>query len=354
MNEELARRLPKAVLHDHLDGGLRISTMIELAATTGYDRLPSTDPAELSAAMYQGTSGSLVEYLGAFEHTVGVMQTAAAIERVAYECGVDHHDAGVVYAEIRFGPSLLTDGGLSREAAIEAALQGLDRAATDTGAAFAVIVTALRHSDDSGQVAAAAARYVGDGVVGFDLAGPELGYPAEDHLPAIRYAQEHGLGITLHAGEAAGPASIGGAVAKCGAQRIGHGVRIVEDCVVEGDEIVDLGQLAARVHDHRIPLEVCLTSNLHTGAATSAAAHPFGMLFRAGFNVSINTDNRLMGAVTMAAEFTTVAEAFELSVSDLGLITRRALEAGFGDWDRRRALIENAAAAYADVSSVDL
>ncbi len=347
MEAEVGRVLPKAVLHDHLDGGLRVDTMIELAAQTGYAQLPSLDPDELDRAMHQGQSGSLVEYLKAFEHTVGVMQSAAAIERVAYECGIDHHNDGVAYAEVRFGPSLLTRHGLTQGEAIEAALAGLSRAAGETGLVWGLIVTALRDSDDSDETARTAARYVGDGVVGFDLAGPEIGYPPDEHLPAIRYAREHGLGITLHAGEAAGLDSIGAAVAKCGAQRLGHGVRIIEDCKVANGEIVDVGLLAARIRDHRIPLECAVTSNIHTALASDAASHPFGLLYRAGFNVTINTDNRLMSAVTMSSELALVAETFQLGLDDIETITIRTIEAGFGDWQQRRQLRESVVAAYA-------
>ncbi|MCP3973210.1 MAG: adenosine deaminase [bacterium] len=351
MQGEIARRLPKAVLHDHLDGGLRVESMIELAASCGYNDLPSNDPTGLADAMHQGQSGSLTRYLASFSHTVAVMQTREAIERVAYECGIDHHEDGVVYAEVRFGPSLLTEGDLTREDAIEAVLTGINRASAKTGLQFGIIISALRQQTDSADVARAAARYCGHGVVGFDLAGSELGNPPEDHLPAIRLAREAGLGITLHAGEAAGPTSIASALGRGGAQRIGHGVRIIDDCVVEGDTITELGPLAARIRDYRIPLEVAPTSNIHTGMATDAASHPFGLLHRAGFNVSINTDNRLMSGVTMSSEMALVKDTFGLSIAELAAITVHTLEAGFGDWPTRHQLIEHAVKpAYAAAS----
>lgn len=324
--------------------------MLELASRAGYADLPSDNASELAAAMHQADSGSLEAYLASFRHTVAVMQTAPAIERVAYEAGVDHHLAGVVYAEIRFGPGLLTDGGLTREAAIEAALQGIRRAASETGIEIALIISALRHEDDSTLVAAAASRFVGDGVVGFDLAGPEAAYPPENHLAAINHAREHGLGITIHAGEGAGAESIAAAINKCGAQRIGHGVRIIDDCVVRDGAIVDMGLLAEHVLDHRIPLEVAVSSNLHTGIAPDAKDHPFGLLYRAGFNVSINTDNRLMSGIDMASEFDLVAHSFSLEPADLARITRRTIEAGFGNWDRRQALLESVDRAYAELT----
>ncbi len=341
MQHNVLRRLPKAVLHDHLDGGLRVETMIELAASSGYEGLSSMDPVELAAAMHQDKSGSLTRYLDAFTHTVGVMQTAEAIERVAFECGMDHHEDGVVYAEIRFGPSLLTAGDLAREDAIEAALTGLGRAADTTGLVFGVIISALRQETDSEDVARAASRYRNQRVIGFDLAGPELGNPPENHLPAIRYAREAGLGITLHAGEAAGLTSIASALGKGSAQRLGHGVRIIDDCVVEDGAITELGPLATRVRDQRIPLEIAPTSNIHTGMAADIASHPFGLLYHAGFNVTINTDNRLMSAVTMSSEMALLAETFDLSAAALGRITERTVEAGFGDWSERRQMIEH-------------
>jgi len=341
--------LPKAVLHDHLDGGLRAATLLELADESERE-LPASDLASLEAAMHQGQSGSLVEYLRAFDHTVGVMQTPQAVARVAYEAVVDHHADGVTYAELRFAPSLVTAGLMSREDAIEAALGGLARGATDTGVTTGLIVTAMRGATDSLEVATAAGHFVGEGVVGFDLAGAEAGNPVDDHLPAIRYARERGLGITLHAGEASGLESIAGALGKGAAQRLGHGVRIIDDCKVVGGEIVELGLLAARVRDQRVPLECAVTSNLHTRVAVAAASHPFAMLYRAGFNVTINTDNRLMSGVTMSGEFELLARECGLSRQDLGDITVRTLEAGFGDWLRRRRLIETVEQTYATTS----
>lgn len=345
MEGTLAVRLPKAVLHDHLDGGLRISTLLELADEVGYDALPATTSAELATAMHQANSGSLERYLAAFEHTVAVMQTAAAIERVAYESAIDHHLSGVAYAEVRFGPALLTHNGLSQEETIGAALAGLRKASDEVGIETALIISALRQEPDSLPVAKAAAGFSGHGVVGFDLAGPEAGFPPSLHTEAIEVAMAAGLGITIHAGEGAGPESIAGAVA-CGAQRIGHGVRIIEDCKVEDGEIVDLGDLAQRLLDAQIPLEIAITSNIHTGIADTPDRHPFGMLHRAGFNVSINTDNRLMSGINMAEEFALASEAFDLTITDLAAITERTLAAGFGDSHRLRELSAQAASQY--------
>jgi len=324
---------------------------VELADTYGYRALPTDNPEDLATIMHQGDSGSLRGYLAAFDHTTAVMQHPAAVERVAYEAAIDHAVAGVVYAEIRFGPSLLTGGDMGREDAIEAALAGLALAGEETGITTELIVSALRQHEDSLEVAMAASHFLGQGVVAFDLAGPEIGYPADNYLAACRYARDHGLGLTLHAGEAAGMASIAAALGKCGAQRIGHGVRIIDDCTVKEGAIVELGALATTVRDHRVPLEVSISSNLHTGVADAAEGHPFGLLYRAGFNVSINTDNRLMSGITMATEFELAADAFDLDIADLQTITTRALEAGFGDWDVRRRLIEDVVApAYSAVS----
>lgn len=334
------RSLPKALLHDHLDGGVRAETIIELADAAGYTELPSMDVVELSDWFHQDGSGTLENYLEAFEHAFGVMQTQDAIRRVAYEAGVDLAADGVVYAEMRFGPSLHTFEGLKREDAIEAVLDGMDAARRETGIEIYGIATALRQETDSEEVANAAAQFAGQGLVGFDLAGPEAGYPADDHEPACRLASEHGLGLTIHAGEGDGPHSMWRALAHCGAQRLGHGTRIVEDTTVVDGELAELGSLARRVRDHRVPLEVSITSNLHSGAFAPDIEHPFGALYRAGFNVSINTDNRLMSATTASREYQLATEEFDLTAADLARITANAIEAGFGDYLTRKRLID--------------
>lgn len=338
MTDPLAGPSPTAVLHDHLDGGLRVETVLELAEATGH-RLPATDPDALGAWFDQGSSGSLERYLEAFVHTVGVMQTADAIERVAFEAVEDHARDGVVYAEVRFDPGLCTAGGLDRFDVVEAALAGLDRAARETGLRAYLIVTALRNLRDSEEAARAAVRFAGRGVVGFDLAGPERGHPPDVHLPAIRAARAAGLGITLHAGEGDGPHSIWRALTICGADRIGHGVHIADATDFDGSTIRSLDRFATRVRDLRVPLEVAVTSNLHTD--TYRDGHPLGALYRAGFNVSVNTDNRLMSGVTVSGEYEAAASAFGLSREDLGAMTVAAIEAGFGPWSDRRRLIDD-------------
>ena len=335
------RALPKAVLHDHIDGGLRPLTVLELAAETAYNELPATDEEGLADWFHQADASHLIEYLDAFRHTVGVLQAPEGLERVAYECVVDLHADGVVYAEVRFGPSLHRRGGMSDEDALEAVLAGLARGSADTGLEQALIVTALRTERDSLTVAKAAARFAGEGVVAFDLAGPEAGYPADDHLAACRLARESGLVLTIHAGEQAGPESIWRALGRCGAQRLGHGARIIDDCVVADGEIVELGPLARTVRDQRIPLEIAITSNVHTRLARSAAEHPAGMLANAGFLVTLNTDNRLMSATTQSAELATAHHDLGFSVERLGSITEKTIRAGFGDWSARRRLISD-------------
>jgi adenosine deaminase len=336
-----AAALPKAELHSHLDGGLRIATIMELAAETGYDELPETDEDSLAEWFYQDDSGSLERYLEAFRHTVGVMQTVDALERVAYEAVVDLAAENVVYGEIRFGPGLHTERGLTLHEVIAAVRRGVARGEDETGVVAPIIVAALRHRDDSEQVARVAADFIDDGVVAFDLAGPEAGFPPENHLAACRIAREAGLGLTIHGGEADGPNSMWRAIARCGARRIGHGVRIIEDTRVVNGAIVEMGAVARMVRDHRIPLEVCVSSNLGIGAFADAASHPLGLLRRAGFAVTISTDNRLMSATTMNHEFELAMEHHGFGLAELGEATALALLEGFGDWEQRRRLLDD-------------
>ncbi len=346
------RALPKAVLHDHLDGGVRVPTILELADEYGYADLPAATEEDLAVWFHQGRSGSLERYLEAFEHTIAVMCSEDAIRRVAFETGVDLAADGVVYAEVRFGPSLHTVHGLRREAVIEAVLDGFAAAQRETGIVLYGITCALRHDTDSEEVVRAAIPYLNQGIVAFDLAGPEAGFPADSHLAACRLARDAGLGLTIHAGEADTADSIWRAVARCGATRVGHGVRIADETNFDGTRITELAPLARRIRDHRIPLEVAMTSNLHTSAFASAAEHPFGALYRSGFNVSINTDNRLMSGITMTDEYRLAATTFDLGADDLSVITADAIEAGFGDWPTRKRLIEEVVVpAYASAES---
>lgn len=285
----------------------------------------------------QGRSGSLERYLAAFAHTVGVMQTRPALERVAEEAIADLAADGVVYAEIRFAPLLCTAGGLTGDEVLDAVLSGLRRAGTRHGVAWGVIVDAMRNEEGSLAVAHLALRWRDQGVVGFDLAGPELGFPPDRHLAAIEAARDGGLHITIHAGEAAGVDSIRLALDPCHAERIGHGIEIVDDCRIEAGEIVDLGPVAAEVHSRRIPLEICPMSNLHT-KGWSPAEHPVGMLHRAGFAVTINTDNRLMSRTSLSQEFDLLAAHHGFTLDDVRAVTQTAVDAAFCDAGQRERL----------------
>ena len=344
--------LPKVVLHDHLDGGLRPETVVALAREFGFDRLPTTDPLELRAWFHQSGAGSLDRYLEAFAYTCGVMQTPESLDRVAYEAVEDLAADGVVYAEVRFAPSLHTAGGLTRDEVLEAVLAGMARGERDFGLPVRIIVDALRHQDDSEEVAEAAVRFAGRGVVGFDLAGPEGGYPASLHRNACAIAAAAGLALTIHAGEhrphpgeLAPVENIADAL-DCGARRIGHGVLLVEDTVVADGEIIELGVVAQRVHRDRIALEVCPTSNVDTRAFPDLASHPIGLLHRAGFAVTLNTDNRLMSATTMSREAMLVMEYQGITVDDLRAMTLTAVDAAFCDEPTRESVRHRVIAGY--------
>jgi adenosine deaminase len=339
VTQSMLQSLKKTVLHEHLDGSLRVPTLLELADEYGYSGLPATDVAGLAASLHMGESGSLRKYLEAFEYTIAVMQNEEALSRVAYENLQDLAADGVVYAEIRFGPSLHTAQGLSRDAVMEAVIDGFSRAQRDYGIVWGIIVDALRQDTDSEIVADVAVRYADRGVVAFDLSGPEAGNPVRNYLPALRNAKEQGLGITIHAGEGDGVHSIWQAVALGGAQRIGHGVRIIEDCVVEDGEIIAVGSVARRVRDHRIPLEICPTSNADTAMFATPADHPLGVLQRAGFAVTLNTDNRLMSNITLTDEYELAAREFGFDKAVFDEMNRTALRGAFGEWSARQALI---------------
>lgn len=340
------RALPKALLHEHLDGGLRPETMLELADEVGYRDLPADNPEELADWFFQGDSGSLEDYLETFDHTVALMQTAPALERVAYEAVVDLAADGVVYAEIRHGSALSTSEGLSIDEATQAILNGMERGAAETGMVIGFIPVALRHHRNSEAVARSAVSFIDRGVISFDLAGPETGYPADDHLEACQICHEAGLPLTLHAGEGHGPDSIFRARNLCGALRLGHGVRIVEDTEMADGEIVALGPLARSIRDQRIPLELAISSNVHTGIYPSVAEHPVGALYRAGFTVTLNTDNRLMSRTTLSDEFELAARHHGFEAVDFLAITEEALRVGFGDWPERQRLLDEVVRPY--------
>lgn len=343
---ETIQRAPKALLHDHLDGGLRPATVLDLAGQLGYDDLPSTDVDELARWFHtRSYSGSLERYLEPFAHTVAVMQTPEALHRVAVECVEDLAADNVVYAEVRFAPELHINRGLSFDEVVDTVLAGFadgEKAAAAAGRPITVrcLVTAMRHAALSREIAELAIRFRDKGVVGFDIAGAEAGYPPTRHLDAFEYMRDHNARFTIHAGEAFGLPSIHEAIAFCGADRLGHGVRIVDDIDVDDDGTVRLGPQAAILRDKRIPLELCPSSNVHSGVVGSIAEHPFDLLARARFRVTINTDNRLMSDTSMSREMHRLVEAFGYGWSDLERFTINAMKSAFIPFDERLAIID--------------
>lgn len=346
LTRELVARAPKVLLHDHLDGGLRPATVLELAAKTGH-ALPAGTEDELAAWFAESAdSGSLERYLETFQHTVGVMQSVEAITRVARECVEDLAADGVVYAEVRYAPEQHVEQGLSLDEVIEAVAQGfaegMDAARTPSGERIVVrqLLTAMRHQARSREIAERAVAWRDRGVAGFDIAGAEAGYPPTRHLDAFEYLQRENAHFTIHAGEAFGLPSIWQALQWCGADRLGHGVRIVDDIEVADDGSVTLGRLAAYVRDKRIPLELCPASNVQTGAAASIAEHPIGLLTRLRFRVTVNTDNRLMSNTSMTEEMWALVQAFGLDLDHLRWFTVNAMKSAFVPFDERLDLIE--------------
>jgi adenosine deaminase len=341
IDTDTLRRLPKAVLHDHLDGGLRPATLVELAAEAGH-RLPTTDPGELAAWYVEAAnSGDLVRYIATFEHTLAVMQTREGLLRTAEEYVLDLAADGVVYGEVRYAPELMLAGGLTLPEVVEAVQEGIAAgtaraAAAGTPVRVGTLLCGMRMFDRVREAADLAVAFRDAGVVGFDIAGAEDGFPAADHLGAFEHLRRESVPFTIHAGEAYGLPSIHQAVQVCGAQRIGHGVRITED-IVDGK----LGRLAGWVRDRRIALEVCPTSNLQTGAAASIAEHPVTLLKDLGFRVTVNTDNRLVSGTTMTREMALLVEQAGWTAEDLRTVTVNALKSAFIPFDERNALIED-------------
>ncbi|MFE2644704.1 adenosine deaminase [Streptomyces nigra] len=335
------RRLPKAVLHDHLDGGLRPATVVELAAEIGHT-LPTTDPDELAAWYFEAAnSGDLVRYIATFEHTLAVMQTREGLLRTAEEYVLDLAADGVVYGEVRYAPELNTRGELTMAEVVETVQEGLaagmaKAAAAGTPVRVGTLLCGMRMFDRVREAADLAVAFRDSGVVGFDIAGAEDGFPAADHLDAFQHLRRESVPFTIHAGEAHGLPSIHQAVQVCGAQRIGHGVRITED-IVDGK----LGRLAGWVRDRRVALEMCPTSNLQTGAATSIAEHPITALKDLGFRVTLNTDNRLVSGTTMTREMTLLVEEAGWTLDDLRTVTVNAVKSAFIPFDERKALLED-------------
>jgi adenosine deaminase len=342
---EQIKRLPKALLHDHLDGGLRPQTIIDIAKEIGHE-LPSYDATEL-AEWFRAScdSGSLVRYLETFSHTVAVMQRPQDIIRVARECAVDLAQDGVVYAEVRMAPELIIEKGLSLSQGIEAILKGFregESEALTEGRTIRVtlLLCGMRQNALSQEVAELTVKYRDKGVVGFDIAGPEDGFPPSDQLDTFEYLRRENAHFTIHAGEAYGLPSIWEAIQLCGAERLGHGVRIIDDIDLNHTP-ARLGRLAAYVRDRRIPLEMCASSNIQTGAAANFSNHPIGDLAKLRFRVTVNTDNRLMSATSMTNEMSELVKAFNWTFQDLQRVTINALKSSFIPFEERLAIIEN-------------
>jgi adenosine deaminase len=340
LEKALLQKLPKVLLHEHLDGVLRPKTVIELAKDVKYSALPTNNPEELARWFHQGANqGSLAKYLEGFKHTIAVMQTEEALERVAYEQAEDLSKDGVVYFETRFAPLFHTQKGLTHQQVVSAVLKGLARGRQDFGVQSGLIICAMRNMNVSLEMAELAVDFRERGVVGFDLAGEEGGYPPKKHVDAFHYIQRENFNITIHAGEGFGKESIWQAIQYCGAHRIGHGTRIIDDIAVADGKAVKLGDLAQYVLDKRIPLEICLLSNVHTGATPSLDQHPFRILYQEKFRVTLNTDNRLMSDTTMTREFEAAAETFGLTIDDFEKISINAMKSAFLPYDQRCDLI---------------
>ncbi len=342
---ETIRAAPKVTLHDHLDGGLRPQTIIELANEVGHS-LPVGTATELGQWFADSaSSGSLERYLETFDHTVAVMQTTEALRRVAREFVEDQAADGVVYAEARWAPEQHLLAGLTPAKAVEAVRDGINEGLVDCRAAGKVIVvrqlvTGMRHASSSREIAELAVAYRNDGVAGFDIAGAEAGFPPTRHLDAFDYLKRNNAYFTIHAGEAFGLPSIWEALQLCGANRLGHGVRIIDD-ITKDDLRPVLGDLAAYVRNERIPLEMCPSSNIQTGAAASVAEHPIGLLKELRFRVTVSCDNRLMSQTTLSREFALLCEAFDYTMDDIRWFTINAAKSAFYPFDRRFAMIQD-------------
>jgi adenosine deaminase len=336
LEKPLLQSLPKVLLHEHLDGALRPQTVIELADDVKYAGLPTRDPRKLAQWFHQGANqGSLAKYLEGFAHTIAVMQTEEALYRAAYEQAEDLHRDGVIYFETRFAPVFHTRHGLTHQQVVSAVLKGLERGRQNFGIHSGLIICAMRNMTVSLEMAELAVDFRERGVVGFDLAGEEGGYPPKKHVDAFHYIQRENFNITIHAGEGFGKESIWQAIQYCGAHRIGHGTRLIDDIAVVDGNVVKLGDLAQYVLDKRIPLEICLLSNVHTGTTPSLDQHPFKILYKEKFRVTLNTDNRLMSNTTMTQEFEAAAQAFGLTLGDFEKISINAMKSAFLPYDKR-------------------
>ncbi|MBU1100619.1 MAG: adenosine deaminase [Bacteroidetes bacterium] len=341
--EEIVRNVPKVQLHDHLDGGLRPQTVIDLAKEFNYKNLPTTDAGELSEWFFRGANkGNLIEYLEGFAHTCALMQNKEALERIAYEMMEDMYNDGVCYVETRFAPVFHTDKGLYHEDIINAVLSGLEKGKKDFGVGFGLILCGMRNMSNTLEIAELAVNYRNQGIVGFDLAGEEGGFPPKQHLEAFQFIKRENFHITIHAGEAFGKESIWQAIQFCGAHRIGHATRLIEDIVFDKDgNVAALGDLAQYILDTRLPLEICLLSNVHTGAIDKIENHPFPILYKEKFRVFLNTDDRLMSDTTLTKEYVTATELFDINLDDIEKLNLNAMKSAFIPYKDRLHYIYN-------------
>ena len=347
---EQIQQAPKVLLHDHLDGGLRPRSVVEIAREQGYTKLHTTDEHDLREWFKRGANRhDLTLYLETFAHTVGVMQTKDALERVAAECAEDLAADGVVYAEVRFAPELHTEQGLTLDEIVDAVAEGFVRGSATHNIRIGILCTAMRTAARSLEIAELAVRHRDHGVVGFDIAGAEKGYPPTRHLDAFQLVQRENFHFTIHAGEAFGPPSIWEAIQYCGAERLGHGVRIIDDIWFDADGHATLGRLAAYVRDTRIPLEMCPSSNVHTGVSASIKDHPIKQLSDLRLRVTVNTDNRLMSDCTMTSEMQALADAFGWDLADMQWLTINAMKSAFIPFDERLRIINDIKETYASM-----
>ena len=339
VTKDMIKKLPKVELHDHLDGGLRPNTIIELAKEYKID-IPSQNPKELAKWFIRGANRkSLALYLEGFGVTVSLMQTREALELVAQEAIEDLAKENIVYAEIRFAPVLHTQKGLNLEVIVESVLKGLEKGKKKTGVHYGLIICAMRDQNNSLDMAELAISFRNNGVVGFDLAGDEHGHPPKRHLNAFQYIRNKNFNITIHAGEAFGIESIWQAVQTCGSHRIGHATRLKEDMTISGTRIISMGTLSHFIKDKRLPMEICLSSNIHTGCAKSFDEHPFRIYFRNNFRTILCTDNRLMSNTNLTKEFEIAVEHFNLTLREIERLTVNAMKSAFIHFEERIRII---------------
>lgn len=341
--KNIIRTAPKVLLHDHLDGGVRPETIIELAREMGYKKLPTENAQELAEWFFRGANkGNLVEFLQGFEHTIAVMQTKESLERIAFEMIEDMYNDGVCYVETRFAPVFHKKAGLHFDDIVTSVLAGLERGKQKYGVGYGLILCGMRNMKNTLEIAELCINYRTHGVVGFDLAGEEGGYPPKKHIEAFDFIKRENFNITIHAGEAFGKASIWQAIQICGAHRIGHATRLNEDIVFDEDNnVVALGDLAQFILDKRVPLEICLSSNLHTGAVNSLDEHPFPYLYKEKFRVFLNTDDRLMSGITLTDEYYLATKLYGISLDDIEKLNINAMKSSFIPYKERLNYIYN-------------